>query len=89
MVYFTHELKQPQALADFWGPMTQDVTWKPVCDEQINQKEVNVNQTFKDPTWATIIGKNIFPHLKLKAAILAWFLPVELTNTYPHSMYTS
>ena len=27
--------------------------------------------------------------LKLNAAILAWFLPVELTNTYLYSMYTS
>ena len=60
MVYFTHELKQPQALADFLGPITQDMTWKTVCDEQIDQREVNVNQTFKDPTWATIILKNTY-----------------------------
>ena len=28
-------------------------------------------------------------NLKLKAAILAWFLPVELTDTYMYSMYAS
>ena len=52
------------------------------------QECVSVVQVVQDTVLLTrdaaISGK-----LKLKAAILAWFLPVELTNTYPYSMYPS
>ena len=64
--------------------------------------EVSFSCPLKRPAWLQAVlhnGSSVIPArcgfyffhdtLKLKVAILAWFLPVVLTDTYLHTMYTS
>ena len=67
-------------------PMS-DISNNPMIDSYDFKQRIGSNLFIMDHF--TISKNNNAYNLKRQCAILAWFLPVVLKNTYPYSMYTS